>query len=308
MLQRFALKSKFVIVLFVCFLPVFFFTTAFGLQPKSAVVEQTSKSCLWTVQTQSNKIFLLGSLHLLKPDDYPLSASMNKAYEQSQLLVFETDLDALQQPAMLMKMQELGFYPQGENLLQNLDAETRIELEKKMTDLGLPLEIYARLKPWLVATELAVQELNKLGFDPIYGVDVYFFKKAKADGKQTGFLETAEFQINLLGAMDKRTQNDFLSQTLKDLEVVNDLAGELVKSWKNGDAEKLHELLHKSFKDYPDLHNRLLIERNKKWVKEIENLMLKTENVLIVVGAGHLVGPESVVALLKKKGYVLEQQ
>jgi uncharacterized protein YbaP (TraB family) len=308
MLQKFVLKSKFSIALFVCFLPAFFFTTPFGLHAKSAAVQQTSKSCLWTVQTPSNKIYLLGSLHLMKPDDYPLSASMNKAYAESQMVVFETDLEAMQQPAMLMKIQQMGLYPQGENLLQNLDPNTRKGLKKKLADLGLPLEIYVRLKPWLVATDLAVQELKKLGFNPIYGVDVYFFNKAKADGKQIGFLEPVEFQINLLGNLDKQAQNDFLSQTLKDLEVVNVLAMDLIESWKNGDARKLHELLNESFKDYPDLHERLLIQRNKNWVKEIEGAMGKNKNVLFVVGAGHLVGPQSVIDLLEKKGYRAKQQ
>lgn len=308
MLQRFVLRSKFSMVLFVCFLPLFFFTTPFGLQAKSAAVQQTSESCLWTVQAPENKIYLLGSLHLLKADDYPLSASMNAAYADSQILFFETDLEALQQPAMLMKIQELGFYPQGENLLQNLDANTRKRLEKKMADLGLPLEVYIRLKPWLVATDLAVQELQKLGFNPIYGVDVYFFNKAKADGKQIGFLEPPEFQIDLLGQMNKQAQNDFLNQTLKDLEVVNDLAADLIESWKDGDAHKLHELLNKSFKDYPELHDRLLIQRNKKWVKQIEVAMRQNKNILFVVGAGHLVGPESVIDLLEKKGHSVKQQ
>lgn len=308
MLRRRFLKFNLNVVLIAFFLPAFFIPTPFGLQAKTTAVQQTSQSCLWNVQSQSNNIYLLGSLHLLKPDDYPLSASINKAYAESQIVIFETDIEAMQQPAMLMKITELSLYPEGESLLQNLDANTRKEFEKKMAGLGLPLEIYVRFKPWLVATDLALQELKKLGFNPIYGVDVYFFNKAKADGKQIGFLEPAEFQINLLGDMDKHAQNDFLSQTLNDLEVVNQLAGDLVKSWKDGETNKLHELLNKSFKDYPDLHDRLLIQRNKKWLEEIEGLLRGNKNVLIVVGAGHLVGPDSVVDLLKKKGYAVKQQ
>ena len=86
------------------------------------------------------------------------------------------------------------------------------------------------------------------------------------------------------------------------------MAGNLVRSWKDGDADKLHELLSKSFKDYPHLHDRLLIQRNNNWVQQIEGAMRKNKNVLFVVGAGHLVGPESVVDLLKKKGYQVKQQ
>ena len=86
------------------------------------------------------------------------------------------------------------------------------------------------------------------------------------------------------------------------------MAADLVKLWKAGNAKGLHELLFKSFKDYPDLYDRLLIQRNKKWVEEIETLMRENKNILFVVGAGHLVGPESVVDLLKKRGYKVKQQ
>jgi uncharacterized protein YbaP (TraB family) len=137
---------------------------------------------------------------------------------------------------------------------------------------------------------------------------MYFFNKAKADGKEIGFLEPAEFQINLLGNMAEENQNAFLNQTLKDLEVVNALSEDLVGSWKNGDADKLHKLLSKSFKDYPHLHNRLLLQRNKNWLQQIESALRKNKNTLFVVGAGHLVGPESVIDLLKKKGYQVKQQ
>jgi uncharacterized protein YbaP (TraB family) len=308
MLKKRFIKSRSKIVLGIIFLLAFFFTASFCLQAKTTAVQQASKSCLWTVDTPSSKIDLLGSLHLLKPDDYPLSASINNAYAESQMLVFETDIEAMQQPATLQRIQQLGLYPKGENLLQDLDAHTRRRFEKKLADLGLPLEIYVRFKPWLVATDLAVQVLQKLGFNQIYGVDVYFFNKAKADGKQIGFLEPVEFQINLFGKMDKQAQNNFLSQTLDDLEVINELAGDLVKSWKAGDGDKLHELLYKSFKDYPNLYDRLLIQRNKKWVKQIEGMLRENKNVLFVVGAGHLVGPESVVDLLQKKGYRVKQQ
>jgi uncharacterized protein YbaP (TraB family) len=310
MLRQGFLKFKLNVVWLVFLLPVFclFIPTPSGLQAKTAAVQKHSESCLWAVQTPSNKIYLLGSMHLLKPDDYPLAASISRAYAQSQMLVFETDIDALQQPATLMRIQALGLYPEGQNLLQNLDAPLRSRVEKKLADLGLPLEIYNRAKPWLVATDLAVKELEKLGFNPNNGVDVYFFNRAKADGKPIGFLEPVEFQINLFGEMDQQAQINFLSQTLDDLEVVGQLAGDLVKSWKDGDADKLHELLYKSFKDYPNLYDRLLIQRNKKWVPQIENTLRRNKNVLFVVGAGHLVGPGSVVDLLRKKGYRVEQQ
>jgi hypothetical protein len=308
MLKRYFLNFKLSFVLFIFFLPAFLVATSFDLQAKTAAVQQTTKSCLWTVDTQTNKIYLLGSLHLLKPNAYPLAAAIEKAYADSRIIIFETDIAALQTPGVQAKLLELGIYPAGQNLLQNLDGNTRQQLEKKMSEIGLPLEQFSRFKPWFVALTLTTLELQRMGYNPAYGIDVYFFNKASADGKEIDYLEPAEFQINLLGKMAEQDQYNFLSQTLNDLEVVNELSGNLVKFWKVGDADKLHELLSKSFNDYPHLHDRLLIQRNKNWVEQIEDAMRKNKNVLFVVGAGHLVGPESVVDLLKNKGYQVKQQ
>jgi len=308
MARRHFVKSALGLVLFVSFLLTFFFTTNPGLHAKSTAVQQTHKSSLWSIQTQSNKFYLLGSLHLLKQDTYPLAAAIGSAYADSRKIVFETDIAALQEPAMQAKLLQLGLYPEGQNLLQNLDGRTRQLLERKMSALGLPLEQFARFKPWFIALTLTTLELQRMGFNPLYGIDVHFFNKARTDAKEIGFLESAEFQLNLLGNMSKKDQIAFLNQALKDLEIVNELAADLVKFWKAGNAQGLHELLFRSFKDYPDIHDRLLIQRNKKWVEEIEVLMRENKNVLFVVGAGHLVGPESVVDLLQKRGYKVKQQ
>ena len=203
----------------------------------------------------------------------PLAAAIAKAYADCRKIVFETDIAAMQEPAMQAKMLQLGLYPQGQNLLPNLDGRTRQLLARKMTELGLPLEQFVRFKPWFLALTLTTVELQRLGFNPIYGLDLHFFNKARTDAKEIGFLEPVELQLNLLANMVKKDQNAFLNQTLKDLEVVNELAADLVKFWKAGNADGLHQLLFKSFKDYPAIHDRLLIQRNKKWVKEIEAQM-----------------------------------
>ncbi len=284
------------------------FLTTLNVPAKSVTAQQTSKNCLWSIQTQSNKIYLLGSLHVLKQESYPLAPAIENAFANSQHIVFETDIGAMQEPVMQAKMLALGMYPEGQNLMQNLTSDTRQQLEKKMSALGLPLEAFSRFKPWFVAVSLTTLELQRLGYNPQYGIDVYFFSKAQSGGKEIGFLEPPEYQMDLLANMAKKDQNDFLRQTLKDLELIGKLAADLVNNWKTGNAEKLHELLHKSFKDYPNLEDRLLIQRNLKWVSKIEAAMGKNKNVLFVVGAGHLVGPESVVDLLRKAGYEVKQQ
>ena len=267
-----------------------------------------SKSCLWVVETTSNQVFLMGSLHVLKSSAYPLAAEIDRAYASSQRLVFETDIGAMMDPAVLAKMMELGVYPEGQDLFQNISGATRKNLEKKLQDLGLPPANFSRFKPWFLAVTLTTLELQRLGFNPLYGIDLHFYTKAKADEKELAYLESVEYQLNLLGNMNAQDQKSFLTQTLKDLEISAQLADDMMTAWQNGDADDLYALLFKSFEDHPGIEDRLLTRRNKDWIQQIETMLKEPKNTMVIVGAGHLIGPEGLVELLKQKGYDVKQR
>ena len=280
-----------------------------GLHAQQSKPTASPKHCLWLVETPQNKaVFLLGSLHVLKSDTYPLAKVINEAYSLSQKVVFETDLAAMTDPAVQGKMMAMGLYPEGQTLFQNISNEMQSSLKKKMTNLGMPLENFARFRPWFLAVTLTVLELQRLGFSLDYGIDIHFYGKAGMDEKEIGFLEPVDFQLELLGKMNAQDQKAFLGQTLKDLDVAAQMADDMLKYWKKGDVKNLYAVLFKSFEDYPQIENRLLRRRNIDWVKKIEEMMAEDKNIFIIVGAGHLIGPGSVVALLKEKGYRVKQK
>ena len=294
--------------LFILCLSAILFVSA-GLHAQQSKQTTSPKHCLWLVETPLNRaVFLLGSLHVLKSDAYPLAKEINEAYSLSQKVVFETDLAAMLDPAVQARMLGLGLYPEGQNLFQNISDEMQSSLKKKMTDLGMPMEHFARFRPWFIAVTLTALELQRLGFSPDYGIDVHFYGRAGSDQKEIGFLETVDFQLDLLGKMTAHDQNAFLGQTLKDLDVATQMADDMLKSWKKGDADNLYKILFKSFESYPQIENRLLRRRNIDWVKKIEEMMAEDKNIFIIVGAGHLIGPGSVVTLLKEKGYKVKQK
>ncbi|MBW2443065.1 MAG: TraB/GumN family protein [Deltaproteobacteria bacterium] len=268
----------------------------------------TSKNCLWEVKGSSNNVFLLGSLHVLKSDAYPLAKAIDNAYRASPKVVFETDIGGMADPAVQARMLSMGLYPEGQSLLQHISAPMRNDLQKRMTNLGLPLEQFARFKPWLLAVTLTTLELQRLGFSPAYGIDVHYFGRARADKKKIDFFESIEYQLSLLGEMGAEDQKAFLGQTLKDLEIAAEMAGDMMDYWRKGQVDKLYKLLFQSFEGYPEIEDRLLLQRNQDWAKKIETLLVEPEDVFIVVGAGHLIGPGSVVDLLKQKGYEVRQR
>jgi uncharacterized protein YbaP (TraB family) len=295
-----------VTALVICFL--FLVVVAANLCAQQSEETKPSKSCLWVIETTSNRVFLMGSLHVLKSSAYPLAAEIGRAYASSQRLVFETDIGAMMDAAIQAKMLELGVYPAGQDLFQNISEGTRKDLDNKLKKLGLPPAYFSRFKPWFLAVTLTTLELQRLGFNPLYGIDIHFYNKAKTDGKELAYLESVEYQLNLLGSMAASDQKSFLNQTLKDLEISAQLADDMMAAWQNGHADKLYELLFKSFEGHPGIEDRLLTQRNKDWILKIEEMLGKSKNTMVIVGAGHLIGPEGIVELLKLKGYTVKQK
>ena len=115
-------------------------------------------------------------------------------------------------------------------------------------------------------------------------------------------------QIQLFSGLDLDRQDALLSKTLTDLEIIETLFSEMVAAWQNGDSAKLDALVRKGFEGHPHLYKLMVVERNARWLPKIIELMGRSENVLVIVGAGHLVGEDSVVDMLVKKGYSVKQQ
>ncbi|MBW2251670.1 MAG: TraB/GumN family protein [Deltaproteobacteria bacterium] len=270
--------------------------------------ENTGKNCLWSIQTANNTIFLLGSLHISPADIYPLPEVIERAYEKCSKIIFEADIEAVNDPSFQAKVMTLAVYPEGDNLEDNVSAQTFNLLKKRADAAGIPIQQLSRLKPFFCGLSLASIEFLKLGFDPANGIDMYFFNKAKEDGKEMLKFETVEFQLNLMTQMTRKQEELMLRQTLKDLEVIEKDAANLVKYWKNGDVKKLDSFITASLKDFPELYDRWFTSRNKRWLAEIKKLIGKNENVFIVVGAGHLVGKDGLVELLRKQNYNIRQR
>jgi uncharacterized protein YbaP (TraB family) len=269
--------------------------------------EQQKKDFLWSAKSGKGTVYFLGSVHLLKADAYPLDKNIEAAYKDSQRVVFEADIDTVNTPAFQARMLSLGLYPEGQTLAQNISKETYALLEKKLTEVGLSIDQVSRFKPWLCAVTIAALKLKRMGFDPEYGVDKYFFKKAKEDGKERLFLETLDFQIALFSDLGGTEAEAFLKQTLKDLEVVETMLPDIMSAWKTGDAARLESIMTTSFKDYPDIYDRFIVQRNRAWSGFIEQLLAQGGTTLVVVGAGHLVGQDNLLQLLRDKKYTIEQ-
>jgi uncharacterized protein YbaP (TraB family) len=265
------------------------------------------KSFLWQVRSEKNSIYILGSIHLLKKDSYPLKKSIEEAFEASNKLVLEIDLQSATPEKTRQMTLEKGLLRDGTTLAQSLSKETYELTERRAREMGVDLGALSPFKPWVVALTMVSLKLQKLGFDPAYGVDRYLAERARRRARPTGGLESLEFQIGLFDGMSLRDQEMMLREALKELDLLDGGVEQLVRFWTNGDVASVEELLLAGMREYPEVHARIIVERNRRWLPQIEKMLVEGENIMVVVGAAHLVGTQGVIELLKQRGYTVEQ-
>jgi uncharacterized protein len=266
------------------------------------------KSLLWQIGDGKSSIFLLGSIHYLRKENYPLNKTILDAFEASKKLVLEIDLNSTAPEAAQRITLEKAVYRDGTTLAQNISQETYQLAAKRATELGIDVKFINPMKPWFAALTLVAIKLQAIGLNSNLGVDRYLASEAKRSGKPTSGLETLEFQIGLLDQLSTKDQELMLRETVTELELLDKNLNEIVQSWVKGDGDLLAKLLLAGMMEYPDLHQKIIVDRNQRWVPELEKLLQQGGGAMVAVGAAHLVGKDGVIEMLKAKGYSVEQK
>jgi uncharacterized protein len=267
----------------------------------------SSKSTLWSVQGRTNKVYLVGSMHLLRPSD-KLPASIDKAYKDAEALLMEIDMDNLDPMANQKVATELGILPDNKSLESEVGADTYAKVAAYARQVDMDMGTLNHFRPWLAAMTLTQMTLMKNGFESSAGVEMRLTARAATDKKQISGLETLEEQLTILAKLPAAQQREFLLYSVEDGARISKEIEKLVGAWRKGDVKTLSALLSEGYARYPDLYRPLTVERNRKWLGRIEDLLDDKDDYLVVVGALHLVGSDSVVELLQKKGYKVQQQ
>jgi uncharacterized protein YbaP (TraB family) len=264
------------------------------------------KSFLWRIQSDKSTIYILGSVHFLKKESYPLKKTIEKVFDNTQKLVLEIDLKSEDTAGVQRVALEKGIN-RDRTLQQSVSSETYSLAEKRAQELGIDIRALSPLKPWVVALTMTALQLQKLGFDPNYGVDRYLAERAIKSGKTIVGLETAAFQIGLIDQLSQKDQEAMLRQSLKEMDLLDRALDQIVRAWSTGDVIALEGLLLSGMREYPAVHQTIVVDRNRRWLPRIEKMIEQGESALITVGAAHLVGKDGVIELLRARGYTVEQ-
>ena len=265
---------------------------------------------LWKVSDKDNAVYLLGSFHLLRTSDYPLSADVDAAFADAERLLFELSPEEMQSPALPQLMMQAAMRTDGKTLQQDLDEATWSRLGAWAGENGMPLATFNSFEPWFVALTISIVEMTRQGLDPKLGLDNHFMDRAKAAGKPTGGLERAREQIGVLDGMDATEQRQFITEALEQADKGAAETERLHQAWRRGDAEGLWTRMAADMKrQYPRLYQRINVERNDAWVPKIRQILTQPgdDDALVVVGALHLLGKDGVVEKLRAQGYTVER-
>ncbi|HMM25659.1 MAG TPA: TraB/GumN family protein [Pseudoxanthomonas mexicana] len=272
---------------------------------------------LWKVSDKDNAVYLLGSFHLLRPGDYPLSSDADAAFADAERVLFELSPEEMRSPELPQLMAQAAIRTDGKTLQQDLDAETWARFEAwgrtnqaTLQQMGLSPQMLTVFEPWFIAVTISIVEMTKQGLDPKLGLDNHFMDQALAAGKPTGGLERAQEQIAVLDGMDATEQRQFLAESLQEAEKGAAETQRLHAAWRRGDAEELWNGMVADMRtQYPRLYQRINVDRNDAWVPKIRRILDQPgdDDALVVVGALHLLGDDGVVEKLRARGYQVER-
>jgi len=262
---------------------------------------------MWMAEGAANRVYLLGSVHLLRAQDHPLPQVIDDAYDDAETLYMELDMDDLDPLLMQATINRLGMLDEETSLRELMGDDLYAEAETRAAELELPLEMLERTEPWLAAITVEQLALSRIGFNPSYGVEMHLLKKASSDGKEILGFESVEQQLGYLDGLSLDAQRYLLMQTLTESAAIQELMDDLILAWRSGDIDYLERTLLEDVSGYPELYDTIVASRNRLWVDTIDALLTQREDYLVVVGALHLVGEDGVPQLLERRGVRITQ-
>jgi len=266
--------------------------------------EAFAESSVWVASSHKAKVYLAGSFHMLRNSDYPLPDEFFTAYKDSRKIIFEAPIGDESSMANLLG---LAIYTDGTTLKDHISKAAYARAESFCKERNYPIKQFEFFKPSMFVMTLTILEMTRIGADPQKGIDHFFKERTLEDGKTTESLETIDEQINLLASINENVGSDQILESIGEFKQIESMLEESLAVWKKGNEPEMERLFIKEMKNYPQLYKSIIIDRNNKWMTKINGYLNNTANTMVIVGAAHLVGPDGLVNLLRKKGYKVVQ-
>lgn len=274
--------------------------TACGAAP--AVEAKSASPAMWKVADRDTTVYLFGTIHLLPKGTQWRSAAFDKAAASADTLVVETVIDDSNPAATMGELFKLAVSPNLPPIVERVPAEKRPALEAAIAKTGVPAAAFNQLETWAVGFMLLGAQFKDLGLDPGSGVETALKKQFEDGGKKIGQLETNAEQFGFFDTLSEKAQRKFLVEVLEDPSSMKSQFGTMLAAWTRGDVKAIADSFNEDLADGDELKEALLDRRNANWAKWVKGRLDQPGTVLLAVGAGHLAGEDSVLAMLEKQG------
>lgn len=274
-----------------------------ALAPAAAAPIVHAHPALWHVKGPQGEAYLFGSIHLLPKTIDWHTKRVDAAIAKADIFVFEVSTDETAQTEIRDLVVREGMLPPGESLRALLPPSSQADFDAVLAKAHLSPRIVDHERPWLVSLQLLVAESAAQHYSADQGVDHLVMAIADKRHKPMRYFETIEQQFGLLAGSSDKVQIEEFESDLKDFKNGDDDISDLVDAWSKGQEARLAQVLNADLADEPEAKKALIIDRNVRWVGQIEDMLKEKHVFFITVGAGHLAGPDGVPALLRKAGY-----
>lgn len=261
-----------------------------------------AEPALWSVNGRENTVYIYGSVHVLPQGGFAIDGKLAEAWKDAEKVCLEIDSGAVSDQEMQQLTLARVMDPEGRDLFALLGPDVE-RAKSAAAEAGVQLEPLAQFEPWFAGMMLSIMALQQHGFDIEHGVEKIIETAAGTDRKPICAFETADEQLALFDDMPIEQQRKFLIQSLDEISEVKTDMDKMLVAWRAGDEASMDKLMDEDFEGYPDLAERLVFGRNERWAEQVEEMLKGTDDVLIVVGAGHLVGDRGLPSLMRKRGF-----
>jgi uncharacterized protein len=261
-----------------------------------------AEPALWEVTGGESRVWLFGSVHLLPEGGFTVGDELAEALGEAERICLEIDTGAEDETATSAVTLARAVDPEGRDLFELLGSDAG-DVRDAAEKAGVPLEALAMFEPWFAGLTVSVLALQAHGYDVQHGVEQIIQAEARDAGLPSCGLETLDGQLGLLDGLPDTLQKEILMQAIEEAGSIESLVEPMLDAWRRGDEDGLERSLEEDFEGYAELAEILIFRRNERWAGQVSKMLEDDEDVLVVVGAMHLVGDRGLPALLAERGY-----
>jgi len=277
-----------------------------GLIALLALGPAHAEPMLWAVTGKDSTVYLFGSVHVLPEGGFAVEGALSKAYEDAEKVCFEIDTRKLDPAEMTAVTLARAVDPEGRDLFTLL-GDSADKVRASAAAAGIDIAQFAPFEPWFAGLTVSVMALQQHGYDVEHGVEQVIEAVVTRDDKPSCGLEEIDEQLAMLDELSPELQLELILQSIEEATEIEAVFAPMLAAWRAGDEPAFARYLDEEFKAYPELAEKIIYRRNESWVSQVEAMLDGSDDVLLVVGALHLVGERGLPELLQARGHTVRR-